>query len=146
MATFKKSFEPKLIYVYRINDEAHEGVLKIGEASYDGDDYLTVRPGSKELNEAAKDRIRHQTQTAGIRYELLHTEITTYYKNKTLITFQDHEVHDCLVRSGIKRKIFDTEHKANEWFKTDLETIKKAIAAVKEGRMSLKASEISTSI
>lgn len=144
MATFKKSFEPKLIYVYRINDEAHEGVLKIGEASYDGDDYLTVRPGSKELNEAAKDRIRHQTQTAGIRYELLHTEITTYYKNKTLITFQDHEVHDCLVRSGIKRKIFDTEHKANEWFKTDLETIKKAIAAVKEGRMSLKASEIST--
>lgn len=33
MATFKKSFEPKLIYVYRINDEAHEGVLKIGEAS-----------------------------------------------------------------------------------------------------------------
>lgn len=144
MATFKKSFEPKLIYVYRINDEAHKGVLKIGEASYDGDDYLTVRPGSKELNEAAKDRIRHQTQTAGIRYELLHTEITTYYKNKTLITFQDHEVHDCLVRSGIKRKIFDTEHKANEWFKTDLETIKKAIAAVKEGRMSLKASEIST--
>lgn len=144
MATFKKSFEPKLIYVYRINDEAHEGVLKIGEASYDGDDYLTVRPGSKELNEAAKDRIRHQTQTAGIRYELLHTEITTYYKNKTLITFQDHEVHDCLVRSGIKRKIFDTEHKANEWFKTDLETIKKAIAAVKEGRMSLKAREIST--
>lgn len=144
MATFKKSFEPKLIYVYRINDEAHEGVLKIGEASYDGDDYLTVRPGSKELNEAAKDRIRHQTQTAGIRYELLHTEITTYYKNKTLITFQDHEVHDCLVRSGIERRIFDTEHKANEWFETDLETIKKAIAAVKEGRMSLKASEIST--
>ncbi len=27
MAIFKKSFEPKLIYVYRINDEAHEAWL-----------------------------------------------------------------------------------------------------------------------
>lgn len=50
MATFKKSFEPKLIYVYRINDEAHEGVLKIGEASYDGDDYLTVRSDDNYFN------------------------------------------------------------------------------------------------
>ena len=143
MAIFKKSFEPKLIYVYRINDEAHEGILKVGEATYDGDDYLTVRPCSKELNAAAKDRINHQTQTAGIRYELLYTEITTYYKNKTFITFQDHEVHDCLVRSGIRKKVFDTERKANEWFYTDLETVKKAIAAVKEGRQALSAGEIS---
>lgn len=143
MAIFKKSFEPKLIYVYRINDKAHEGILKVGEATYDGDDYLTVRPCSKELNAAAKDRINHQTQTAGISYELLYTEITTYYKNKTFITFQDHEVHDCLVRSGIRKKVFDTERKANEWFYTDLETVKKAIAAVKEGRQALSAGEIS---
>ena len=143
MAIFKKSFEPKLIYVYRINDEAHEGILKVGEATYDGDDYLTVLPCSKELNAAAKDRINHQTQTAGISYELLYTEITTYYKNKTFITFQDHEVHDCLVRSGIQKKVFDTERKANEWFYTDLETVKKAIAAVKEGRQALSAGEIS---
>lgn len=143
MAIFKKSFEPKLIYVYRINDEAHEGILKVGEATYDGDDYLTVSPCSKELNAAAKDRINHQTQTAGISYELLYTEIATYYKNKTFITFQDHEVHDCLVRSGIRKKVFDTERKANEWFYTDLETVKKAIAAVKEGRQALSAGEIS---
>lgn len=143
MAIFKKSFEPKLIYVYRINDEAHEGILKVGEATYDGDDYLTVSPCSKELNAAAKDRINHQTQTAGISYELLYTEIATYCKNKTFITFQDHEVHDCLVRSGIRKKVFDTERKANEWFYTDLETVKKAIAAVKEGRQALSAGEIS---
>ncbi len=30
---FRQSFKQKLFYVYRINDEAHEGVLKIGEAS-----------------------------------------------------------------------------------------------------------------
>ena len=49
-----------------------------------------------------------------------------------------------LRRSGIKQKIFNLEHKANEWFYTDLETVKKAIAAVKDGRKSLNASEIST--
>ena len=51
-------------------------------------------------------------------------------------------MHDVLTRSGIQRKTFDTQNKANEWFVTDLETVKKAIAAVKEGRESLKAGEI----
>lgn len=142
---FNQAFEQKLIYVYRINDTAHEGILKIGEASCNaGMTYFAFEPNCKELNVAAKDRIRHQTQTAGVSFELLYTEATAYMKGKDLIVFQDHDIHAILVRSGIKRKIFDTEHKANEWFYTDLETVKKAIAAAKEGRTSLNASEITT--
>lgn len=142
---FNQAFEQKLIYVYRINDTAHEGILKIGEASCNaGMAYFAFEPNCKELNAAAKDRIRHQTQTAGVTFELLYTEATAYMKGKNLIVFQDHDIHDILVRSGIKRKIFDIEHKANEWFYTDLETVKKAIAAAKEGRTSLNASEITT--
>ena len=142
---FNQAFEQKLIYVYRINDTAHEGILKIGEASCNaGMAYFAFEPNCKELNAAAKERIRHQTQTAGVTFELLYTEATAYMKGKNLIVFQDHDIHDILVRSGIKRKIFDTEHKANEWFYTDLETVKKAIAAAKEGRTSLNASEITT--
>lgn len=142
---FNQAFEQKLIYVYRINDTAHEGILKIGEASCNaGMAYFAFEPNCKELNAAAKDRIRHQTQTAGVTFELLYTEATAYMKGKNLIVFQDHDIHDILVRSGIKRKVFDTEHKANEWFYTDLETVKKAIAAAKEGRTSLNASEITT--
>ena len=142
---FNQAFEQKLIYGYRINDTAHEDILKIGEASCNaGMAYFAFEPNCKELNAAAKDRIRHQTQTAGVTFELLYTEATAYMKGKNLIVFQDHDIHDILVRSGIKRKIFDTEHKANEWFYTDLETVKKAIAAAKEGRTSLNASEITT--
>lgn len=141
---FNQAFEQKLIYVYRINDSAHEGILKVGEASCNaGMAYFAFEPNCKELNAAAKERIRHQTQTAGVSFELLYTEATAYMKGKNLIVFQDHEVHDILVRSGIKRKIFDKEHNANEWFYTDLETVKKAIAAAKEGRTSLNASEVS---
>ncbi|MBR4374688.1 MAG: Eco57I restriction-modification methylase domain-containing protein [Treponema sp.] len=143
---FNQAFEQKLIYVYRINDADHEGILKIGEASCNaGMNYFAFEPNCKELNEAAKERIRHQTQTAGIKFDLLYTEATAYMKGKNLVVFQDHEVHSVLERSGIKHKYFDTDsngHKANEWFYTDLETVKKAIAAVKEGRSSLNASEI----
>lgn len=143
---FNRTMVKKLVYVYRINDENHEGILKIGEASCRTSlkEYVNAEPNSKILNQAAHERIRHQTQTAGISYELLYTESTSYEKEDDFVVFQDHEVHDVLRRSGIKQKYFNEEHKANEWFYTDLETVKKAIAAVKEGRKSLNASEIST--
>lgn len=143
---FNESFVQKLIYVYRINDPAHEGILKVGEASCKGSpfQYIGAEPNSKMLNDAARERIRHQTQTAGVNFELLYTEKTVYEKGSSIVVFQDHEVRKVLERSGIQHKYFDQEHKANEWFYTDLETVKKAIVAVKEGRTSLSASEIST--
>ena len=53
---FNQAFEQKLIYVYRINDEAHEGILKIGEASCSaGMAYFAFKPNCKELNAAAKE-------------------------------------------------------------------------------------------
>lgn len=139
---FTSSLKLKLIYVFRINDDAHRGCLKIGEATSDNENIWGLKPNSKELNKAAKKRINQYTQTAGIAYELLYTELAIYTKNKTIHGFTDAEVHKVLERSGIKQKIFDTKNKANEWFITDLETVKKAIAAVKEGRDSLHASEV----
>lgn len=139
---FKSSLKLKLIYVFRINDEAHKGCLKIGEATTDEKDIGGLQPNSKALNRAAKNRIDQYTKTAGIDYELLHTELAVYNTNEGLESFSDHEVHKVLERSGVKRKIFDKKKKANEWFITDLETVKKAISAVKEGRDSLHASEV----
>ena len=140
---FTSSLKPKLIYVFRINDTAHLGCLKVGEATVDTDDLFGLQANSKILNQAAKARINQYTQTAGISYDLLYTESTIFVDNKTIKSFNDKEVHNVLKRSDIKKKVFDTENKANEWFITDLETVKKAIAAVKQGKDSLNASEIS---
>jgi hypothetical protein len=140
---FTSSLKLKLIYVFRINDDAHRGCLKIGEATSDNENIWGLEPNSKVLNKAAKKRIDQYTQTAGIAYELLYTELTIYNHKNGLKSFSDHEVHNVLTRSGVKKKTFDAKNKANEWFITDLETVKKAIAAVKEGRDSLHASEIS---
>ncbi|OIP83305.1 MAG: DEAD/DEAH box helicase [Porphyromonadaceae bacterium CG2_30_38_12] len=141
---FTSALKLKLIYVFRINDKEHLGCLKIGEATSDNENIWGLEPNSKALNEAAKKRITQYTQTAGITYDLLYTEITLFIQNKTIHAFSDNEVHNVLIRSGIKQKTFDTQHKANEWFVTDLETVKHAIKAVKEGKDSLGAHQIST--
>lgn len=138
---FTSSLKLKLIYVFRINDAAHRGCLKIGEATCEDENMFGLSPNSKTLNEAARKRINQYTQTAGIAYDLLYTELTVYNRGG-LRSFNDKEVHNVLERSGIKKKIFDTVNKANEWFITDLETVKRAIAAVKEGRSSLSSAEV----
>lgn len=138
---FTSSLKLKLIYVFRINDTAHRGCLKIGEATCEDENVFGLSPNSKALNEAARKRINQYTQTAGIAYDLLYTELTVYNRG-SLRSFNDKEVHNALERSGIKKKVFDTVNKANEWFITDLETVKRAIAAVKEGRSSLSSVEV----
>ena len=135
------SLKLKLIYVFRINDEAHRGCLKIGEATCDDENVIGLAPNSKSLNEAARKRIDQYTRTAGISYELLYTELSLYNRGR-LLSFNDKEVHAVLERSGVKKKVFDKVSGANEWFITDLETVKRAIAAVKEGKQSLLPGEI----
>lgn len=144
---FVSSFKLKLIYVFRINDEAHKGCLKVGEATADdNEDLWGLAPSSHNLNVAAKKRINQYTQTAGIAYDLLYTELAIYTTGGRLCALNDGAVREVLLRSGIKRKVFEIEGKANEWVITDVETVKNAIKAAKEGRCSLNSTEISPDI
>lgn len=131
----------KLIYVFRIPDAAHGDCVKIGEATFD-DGNLTLPPNSSALNRAAKARIDQYTRTAGITYELLHTEVAVAARAGMIVAVNDKEVHDVLLRSGIRRKVFDRVNGANEWFCCDLETARRAIAAAKQGRRALGNSEL----
>ena len=140
---FLNTFNYKLIYIFRINDDAHKGLLKIGDATI----HTTIAPAllvnsCKELNQAAKHRINSYTTTAGIPYELLHTELAILIdEDSKLKAFRDYKVHNVLTSSGIKRYVFDKKNNRNEWFSTDLQTIQYAITAVKERRSSLNNSE-----
>ena len=139
---YTSTFKHRLIYIFRINDKAHANCLKIGETTAP-DGCLAFAPNCKELNDAAKKRIKDITRTAGIKYELLHTETTAYSKGGNILSFNDKAVHDLLLRSGIKKKNFDIDGKATEWFVCDLETAKNAIKAVKNGQSSLNLDQIS---
>lgn len=136
---YVSTFKNRFIYIYRINDVEHLDCVKIGEAT--APDGLLFQPNCKELNDAARKRINEQTRTAGVKYELLHTELTIYSKDGKILSFNDGQVHDVLVRSGIKKKTFDIDGKANEWFCCDFETAKNAIAAVKNGQSSLNPNQ-----
>jgi len=139
MATFELSLKPRLIYIFTIADEAHSDCVKIGETTFNGDGLPEAN--SKELNNAAHNRIKQYTQTAGISYQLLHTELTLFSREGKIGLFNDKEVHSVLERSGVKKKAFKG---ATEWYCCDLATAIKAIAAVKQGRKSLKTEDIST--
>ena len=143
MATFDTSLKSRLIYVFAISDEWHKDCLKVGETTLEEDDGNFPLPNSELLNKAACARIDQYTQTAGIAYNLLYTEMTVFFKGGTISSFNDKQVHNVLERSGVKKKVFDTVKGANEWFCCDLETVKKAILAVKNGQNSLNASDIS---
>lgn len=142
MATFESSLKSKLIYVFAINDERHSDCLKIGETTIDEDDGSNLFNNTDALQEAAHKRIRQYTKTAGIAYQLLHTEISIFVRSGMIMTFNDKQVHKVLERSGIKKKEFAGVKGADEWYCCDLETVKRAIAAVKKGETSLHPSEI----
>ena len=142
MATFESSLKSKLIYVFAINDNRHSDCLKIGETTIDEDDGCNLFGNTEALQEAAHKRIRQYTKTAGIAYQLLYTEISIFVRNGMIMTFNDKQVHKVLERSGIKRKEFEGVTGADEWYCCDLETVKKAIAAVKNGETSMHPSDI----
>ena len=146
---FVNTFDYKLIYIFRINDESHKGYLKIGDATVKTDkNYAELSPNCRELNQSAIARIKEYTQTAGVTFQLLYTEIAVYKVNKPghkkdglIQAFRDHDVHNVLKRSGINNKNF---HGGKEWFECDLSTAINAIKAVKENRSSLTDKEVTT--
>ena len=139
MATFDSSLKSRLIYVFAIADDQHKGALKIGETTLGNVGSASTEPNSAVLNETARARIDQYTKTAGITYELLHTEMTLYTHGGCVHAFNDKQVHMVLERSGVKRKQFAG---ATEWYICDLETVKRAIAAIKDGKDSLGANEV----
>ena len=145
--TFVETFKYKLIYVYTIDDRKHEGYLKVGDTDVVSSlvpDQLT--PNCKTLNDAARARIDQQTQTAGVEYQLLYTELAVRYRTlgdgtKVLEHFTDKKVHAVLKNSGLPHKFIGTT-KGREWFGTDLKTVKAAITAVKECRSVIAGGEL----
>lgn len=128
-----------LIYIYAINDGQHDGLLKIGEASFSAVESIAqLIPNCARLNTAAANRIDQQTKTALVKYDLLYTElavrtITMQDGSKQVQQFSDHDVHDVLLASGVKAQKFVESGKPSEWYMVDLTTAKKAIQCVKDG-------------
>ena len=139
---YYSTLKAKLIYIFTIGDEAHRGCVKIGEATLDEATDSSLSPNCKALNQAARKRIDQYTKTAGIDYTLRHTELTLSIRGGLITTFNDKQVHEILLRSGIKRHDFSKKNQGREWFECSVETAIAAINAAKEGRFSIRADEM----
>lgn len=146
MDSFVDSFEYKLIYIFEIRDPAHQGLLKIGDATIRTNEAIdNLPPNSKLLNQAAKKRIKQYTNTAGIEAHLVHTELAVRtIKGKDgkdiLKAFRDHDVHRVLINSNIPKKTLKGSS-SREWFSVDIATAKKAIEAVKKNMRNLSGTD-----
>lgn len=143
---FKNAFDYKVIYVFEINDEKHRGKVKIGDATLHTTKTIEfLAPNSRELNQAALERIKAYTNTAGVTPKLLHTELAVRTVKEggqvQLKAFRDHDVHAVLKNSGIKNSKID-ETTGKEWFDIDLQTAEKAILAVKNNASNLSNTEV----
>lgn len=145
---YAQPFEYKVIYVFKIDDKAHSGKVKIGDATLHTDKNIDeLVPNCHELNEASRERIRSYTGTAGIKFDLLHTELAIRKAKDAetgeveLKAFRDHDVHNVLKNSNIPPiRIDNTTGK--EWFETSPETAISAIQAVKDGKQNLSGEVI----
>lgn len=143
---FKNAFEYKVVYAFTIDDELHKGMIKIGDATLHTESMVdTLVPNCKELNQAVLKRIKSYTNTAGITTKLLHTELAIRTikteDGMKLKAFRDHDIHEILKNSGIENVVVGNTT-GREWFKIDLETVKKAIEAVKHNVANLSNSEV----
>ncbi|MGO5471967.1 Eco57I restriction-modification methylase domain-containing protein [Streptococcus hyointestinalis] len=132
--------ERKFIYIQEADTSdgdlpRYEGKQKIGEGTIPEDDLeADWTANSGFLRQEAPKRIKQYMHTSGLAFNLGWVELAYVKANKTW--FHDKDVHRVLLRSGVKRA---DKLEGTEWFECDLETAKKAIQAVKEGRSSIMA-------
>ena len=122
--------------------ETHKGMLKVGEATLETDIKPNeLLPNCHTLNQAAKDRIDSYTKTASISYKLEYTELARYLDCGEPVTFSDKDVHKVLMNSGV-HKVQPNGATGEEWFATNIETVKAAIKAVKNAKSTLSSADL----
>lgn len=128
---FKTTAERKVIYVQTGEWDRYKGSEKVGETTTD-DLEINSRPNSDDLRNVANQRVKQYMKTSGVPFTVQWAELA--YRKKDHSWFHDYDVHEVLERSGVKKS---KKLEGNEWFDTDVETVKQAIKAVKEGRKSI---------
>lgn len=131
--------ERKLIYVQSVPESddfrGYIGTEKVGETSVPVNEVeINQEPNSDDLRRIADKCVTTYMGRSNLPYQVDWTEMA--YRKSDRTWFHDHDVHRVLQRSGINQKTVNGS-KGTEWYETDVETVKKAIKAVKEGRSSI---------
>lgn len=147
---FQKAYRHKFIYVFAIDDEAHKGMLKIGESTVEGEYTIDkLFENCAILNKLANERIKSYTNTAGVEFQLLHTQlalIQVQNEDGTIVCkgFRDYDVHKVLQNSDYSKKTVGNTT-GSEWFSVEIDVVRSAIDCVKRGQACLDVSQMKSS-
>ena len=138
--SYANTAEKNLIYIQTADNSkgqfpAYIGSQKVGKTGV-GDLAEDNSDNSPYLRDWATKRINQYMNTSGVPFKLEWAELA--YRKSDGWWFSDHDVHRVLERSGVKHSDNLT---GDEWFKTDLETTKRAIKAVKENKDSISITD-----
>lgn len=156
MSPQQKSHDPsrmrtssaKIHYIYTTEIENHNGLFKYGQTDLP-DHTLTLKDmadigkkidGSIEytddiVHNAAANRVRKQGNTVAVSPTLLWCAVAIREnENGDLVSFTDHDVHNALIRGGVKRNRFE-DNNAREWFVGDPEVGKAAFFSIQKGEV-----------
>ena len=137
MAISLHTSEYNVIYV--VSRDSIPNALKIGKTNVKTYDPNALAPNCPELIEATKQRLAPLSTYGVTDLHILHTEIGWFVDNEGRgVDFIDTDVHNILINSHYEKLVITSlDKEPNEWYKVDLETAKKAIAAVKAGQAAI---------
>lgn len=133
--------QSRLLYVYSINDRKHKGLLKVGEVFTDN--ATADNRNKQELGKVVRKILERRSYMQTVIYHLELVECTTY--GNDCYTAQD--IYDVLTNSGVESvaleryKTVAGVQDADIWFRTDLDKIKRAIEAKKEGHKTFNGTD-----
>lgn len=96
------------IYAYSIDDEAHEGLLKVGQTTRD-----------------VKQRVAEQLKTAAIKNYRIDLDEPAERDDGTI--FSDHEVRAALIKKGLENTVL-------EWMRCTVEDVKTVLTELRTGQ------------
>ena len=133
-----------IVYAWSCPYDDHSGMLKVGQTGryypkLDED----ISDDSESLRTAAKVRILEDTKTAGIKFNI---EYVTLFRYEILdeegsLPNIDDMVRRVITNSGFQKAEF--EHEAGrEWVVCNVDVVKAAVKAAREGRTAFDSNEI----
>lgn len=129
--------QPRILYVLRVNDRKHSGLLKIGELFVDAAAVQEYEEMDM-LRDLVKEKLDKTAWAQELNYEVILAEKTTYLSVNGEDCYKARTIIDILSDSGYPPHYLKSEDKKLDlWLPVDLSQVKEAIAASTRGRKTI---------
>lgn len=130
--------QPRILYVLKVNDRKHNGLLKIGEIFVDA----AVAQEYEELDmlkDLVEEKLGKTSWAQELSYEVILAETTTYSSVEGEDCYKARTIIDILSDSGYTPHYLKSEEKKLDlWMPVKLSQVKEAISAAKCGRKTIE--------